>query len=83
MEQTTSPSADEGNKHRRDVNQANSQFSTGPKSEPGKQVSAQNALKLGFFLYSCELIRGVRNGVACEATGEMRELGRGVKGAMV
>jgi hypothetical protein len=49
MEQSTSRSADEATEHRRAVNQANSQFSTGPKTEPGKQVSGQNALKLGFF----------------------------------
>lgn len=37
------------NEKRREVNQSNSQHSTGPRTEEGKRVSAQNALKFGFF----------------------------------
>lgn len=37
------------NDKRRAANQRNSEKSTGPKTEEGKQVSAQNALRFGFF----------------------------------
>jgi hypothetical protein len=49
MELEQSTTADDASNKRRAANQRNSQLSPGPTSEPGKQVSSQNALKFGFF----------------------------------
>jgi hypothetical protein len=48
MAQTPSPSPGP-NEKRRAANKANSQHSSGPTTEPGKQISSQNSFKFGFF----------------------------------
>ena len=48
MSDETKSSSGQGDK-RTAANQQNSQLSTGPKTELGKQASSMNAFKLGFF----------------------------------